>query len=210
MHCLTHFLSKSMSQNALRRLSSEATPRLLRLAGPSPMKRDAWSPGSPDSEKPARKADFTEVLDFFACILQCCRKVDESEGRSGVPLFIHTLWNAVFSHTAHGRWVTALACSRACASLTVSTPPPLSSALNEEVGSVVQTGCNITPPDRGAGWTLSHFRGVEPGWDVLVFMSQIHEQFPPGGAQNEKSVQYSFKPEHFSSMCSILTVSWPV
>lgn len=197
-----------MSQNALGRLSSEATPRLLRWAGPSSMKRDAWSPGSPDSEKPGHKADFTDVLDSFACILQCCLEVEESEGQR-VPLFIHTLWNAVFSHTARGRWVTALACSRACASHTVSTPPPLSSALNEEVGAVVQTGCNITPPDRGAGWTLSHFRGVEPGWDVLVFMSQIHVQTPPGGARNEKSVQYSFKPEHFSGMCSIFTVTWP-
>lgn len=205
MHCLTHFPSSSVSQNALGRLSSEATPRLLGLAGASPIKRDAWSPGSPDSEKPGHKANFTEVWDFFARALQCWRKVEESGGRSGVPLFVHTLGNAVLSHTAHGRWVTALACSRACAPLTVWTPPPLSSVLNEEVGSVVQTGCN-----RGAGWTLSHFRGVEPGWDVLAFMSQIHEQIPPGGAWTEKSVQFSFKPGHFSSMRSIFTVCWPV
>lgn len=58
MHCLTHFPSNSMSQNALGRLSSEATARPLGSAGPSPFKRDAWPPGSPDAEKPAHKADI--------------------------------------------------------------------------------------------------------------------------------------------------------
>lgn len=60
MHCLTDFPPNSVSQNALGRLSSEVTPRLLGLAGPSPFKRDAWSPGSADSENPAHKADIKE------------------------------------------------------------------------------------------------------------------------------------------------------
>lgn len=118
-----------MSLSAAGSLSSKATAMLLTLARAFVNRRKAWSPGSPDLEKQEIKSEFHRSFLLHTTLhrSRAHREVEEMERQSGARC-LQSKCSRIMSR------VLRVFCLR------VGHRPHGAPALNEEVGSIVQTG----------------------------------------------------------------------
>lgn len=120
-----------VSLSAPGSLSSKATPMLLTLTRALPIVTKAWSPGLPNLEKQEIKSEFHRSFRLHTTLhrSRVHREVEELERQSGARS-LQSKCSRIMSRVA-----------RLCVfCLQVGHRPHGGLALNEEVGSIVQTG----------------------------------------------------------------------